>query len=131
MKKSTHTIVAATDRSAKVVFALKRYFHHNCTGENLVANLTEGIETILTIDRNQLKRGVEVLRNYEAKLPQLLRYPDELNQVRTNLIRNPIGATDNCGVLTVEARQENPSILVSATDTAKEIPPEILLAANI
>lgn len=103
-QKSTHTIVAATERSAKVVFGLKIYFHYNFTGEKSIANLTQGIETILNIYRSQPKRGVEVVRNYEAKLPQLVRYADEINQVRTNLIRNPIGATDNCGVLTVEVR---------------------------
>lgn len=67
--------------------------------------MTEAIETILNIARNQLKRGLEDVSNDRAQLPQLLGYPDELNQVRTNLIRNPIGGTDNCGVLTVEARK--------------------------
>jgi PAS domain S-box-containing protein len=126
LQKSTNTIITATDRAAKVVFALKRYSRYNCTGEKVLANLTEGIETILTLYHNQLKHGVEVVRNYQAQLPELLCYPDELNQVWTNLIHNAIQAMNNCGVLTIDVRQENESILVSVTDSGKGIPPEIM-----
>jgi PAS domain S-box-containing protein len=126
LQKSTNTIMTATDRAAKVVFALKRYSRYNCTGEKLFTQITEGIETILTLYHNQLKHRIEVVRNYQAELPELLCYPDELNQVWTNLIHNAIQAMNNCGVLTIEARQENQSILVSVTDSGKGIPPEIL-----
>jgi PAS domain S-box-containing protein len=126
LQKSTNTIITATDRAAKVVFALKRYSRYNCTGEKVLANLTEGIETILTLYHNQLKHGVEVNRNYQVQVPEFLCYPDELNQVWTNLIHNAIQAMDNCGVLTVDVRSENESVLVSVTDSGKGIPPEIM-----
>jgi PAS domain S-box-containing protein len=126
LQKSTNTIITATDRAAKVVFALKRYSRYNSAGEKLLAQITEGIETILTLYHNQLKHGIEVVKNYQAELPELLCYPDELNQVWTNLIHNAIQAMSNCGILTIEVRQENQSILVSVTDSGKGIPPEIL-----
>ncbi|NJK68297.1 MAG: PAS domain S-box protein [Microcoleus sp. SU_5_3] len=126
LEKSTNTIITATDKAAKVVFALKRYSRYNCTGEKVLAHLTEGIETILTLYHNQLKHGVEVIRNYQVQVPELLCYPDELNQVWTNLIHNAIQAMDNCGVLTVDVRLENESVLVSVTDSGKGIPPEIM-----
>ncbi|MEG3848798.1 AAA family ATPase [Microcoleus sp. herbarium19] len=126
LQRSTNTIITATDRAAKVVFALKRYSRSNCTGEKVIANITDGIETILTLYYNQLKQGVEVVRNYQDGLPELLCYPDELNQVWTNLIHNALQAMDNCGVLTLEVRAEDRSLLVGITDSGKGISPEIL-----
>jgi two-component system, NtrC family, sensor kinase len=126
LQRSTNTIITATDRAAKVVFALKIYSRSNSRGEKVIANITEGIETILTLYYNQLKQGVEVVRNYQEELPELLCYPDELNQVWTNLIHNAIQAMDNSGVLTVEVRAENQSLLVGVTDSGKGIAPEIL-----
>nr|WP_293302198.1 ATP-binding protein [Microcoleus sp. PH2017_27_LUM_O_A] len=126
LQRSTNTIITATDRAAKVVFALKAYSRSNSTGEKVNANITEGIETILTLYYNQLKQGVEVVRNYQDGLPELLCYPDELNQVWTNLIHNALQAMNNCGVLTVDVRVENQILLVGVTDSGKGIPPEIL-----
>jgi signal transduction histidine kinase len=69
---------------------------------------------------------VEVVRNYQAQLPAVLCYPDELNQVWTNLIHNALQAMDNQGTLTIEAVQKDTSVLVKITDSGKGIPPEIL-----
>ena len=74
----------ASDRAAKVVFALKTYARYDQKGEKVEANLIEGIETILTLYQNQLKQGVEINKNYEP-LPSILCYVDELNQVWTKL----------------------------------------------
>ena len=89
-------------------------------------NITEGIETVLTLYQNQIKQGVEVVRNYQAQLPAVLCYPDELNQVWTNLIHNALQAMDNQGTLTIDAVQQDTSVLVKITDSGKGIPPEIL-----
>ncbi|MBE9184076.1 AAA family ATPase [Microcoleus sp. LEGE 07076] len=126
LQRSTNTIITATDRAAKVVFALKTYSRSNSTGEKVMGNITEGIETILTLYYNQFKQGVEVVRDYQDGLPQLLCYPDELNQVWTNLIHNGLQAMDNCGVLRVEVRAEHQRMFVSVTDSGKGIAPEIL-----
>jgi signal transduction histidine kinase len=124
-KKSTHTIITATERAAKVVFALKSYARYDATGKKVEANITDGIETALTLYQNQLKYGVEVVRNYEDSLPCILCYPDELNQVWTNLVHNALQAMNNKGTLTLNAIQQDTSLLVSITDSGKGIPPEI------
>lgn len=126
LQKSTQTIKMATQRAAKVVFALKNYARYDSTGEKSNANLTEGIETVLTLYQNQMKQGVEVIRNYQDNLPAILCYPDELNQVWTNLIHNGLQAMELRGVLTVDAREENGSLYVRITDSGKGIPPEIM-----
>ncbi|HBB36063.1 MAG TPA: hypothetical protein DDZ80_15720 [Cyanobacteria bacterium UBA8803] len=126
LQKSTQTIKTATERAAKVVFALKSYARYDSTGTKVLANLTEGIETVLTLYHNYLKHGVEVIRNYPADLPPIFCYPDELNQVWTNLIHNALQAMENKGTLIIDVKQYDGHLKVSITDSGKGITPEIM-----
>jgi signal transduction histidine kinase len=125
VQRSTKTIITAANRAAKVVFALKSYARYDPTGEKVEANIIDGIETALTLYHSQLQQGVEVIRNYEDFLPSILCYPDELNQVWTNLIHNALQAMEHKGTLTINTTQQDRNVLVSITDTGKGIPPEI------
>ena len=116
LQKSTKTIMTATDRAAKVVFALKTYAHQDSTGEKTVVDITEGIETVLTLYQNQIKQGVEVVKHYN-ELPKIPCYPDELSQVWTNLVHNALQAMNNHGKLTIKTLTKNGTILTSITDS--------------
>ena len=127
LRESTRIITTATERASKVVFALKTYARHDTSGEMVQANIVEGIETVLTLYYNQLKHGVDVVRNYEELHPVLC-YPDELNQVWTNLIHNALQAMDYKGTLEIAASlQKLPDdyIVVSITDSGGGISPDV------
>ncbi|WP_026082445.1 AAA family ATPase [Mastigocladopsis repens] len=124
VKRGIQTINTATERAAKVVFALKNYARYDSSGQMRSADLIEGIETVLTLYHNQLKYGVEVRRNY-GELPPVLCYPDELNQVWTNLIQNALQAMDYQGTLTIDVSVQSQQVKISFNDTGKGIPPEI------
>ncbi|MBD0306651.1 MAG: GAF domain-containing protein, partial [Microcoleus sp. T1-bin1] len=124
LKRGIATINTATDRASKVVFALKTYARYQQSGEKTAASITEGIETILTLYQNLLKQGVEVIKNY-AEIPPILCYPDELNQVWTNLIHNALQAMDYRGTLTIELTAQDSQAKISITDSGKGIPEEI------
>jgi signal transduction histidine kinase len=126
VEKSAQTIKTATDRAAKVVFALKTYARHDQSGVKTETNIIEGIDTILTLYHNHLKHGVEVIQNYDPQLPTIMGYPDELNQVWTNLIHNALQAMNHQGTLTIDAVQQNNQVLVRITDSGIGIPPDIL-----
>jgi C4-dicarboxylate-specific signal transduction histidine kinase len=123
--KSTRTIATATDRAAKVVFALKTYAYYDHSGEKVQVNITEGIETVLTLYHNLLKHGVKVIRNY-SEVPLILCYPDELNQVWVNLIHNALQAMDYKGTLRIDVTRQEPFVLVSITDSGNGMSPEII-----
>lgn len=123
---STFTINTASERAGKVVFALKNYTHYDTTAELIEAQITEGLETVLTLYYNQFKEGIEVIKNYPEDLPKIPCYPDELNQVWTNLIHNAIQAMEWKGTLTIDIQRQQENILVSIIDSGKGIPPEIL-----
>jgi two-component system, NtrC family, sensor kinase len=124
LQRSTQTITTATERASKVVFALKTYARYDQVGGMTPANLTDGIETVLTLYNNQLKHGVEVIRNY-AELPLILCYPDELNQVWINLIHNALQAMDEPGTLTIDVIQQERQVKISISDSGRGIPEEI------
>ncbi|RKZ81241.1 MAG: hybrid sensor histidine kinase/response regulator [Candidatus Parabeggiatoa sp. nov. 1] len=124
LQKSAQTITFASERAAKVVFALKSFARYDQTGKKTPSNLIEGIETVLTLYHNQLKGGVELIKNY-TELPQVMCYPDELNQVWTNLVHNALQAMSNKGTLQIDVALQDNQILISFTDSGPGIPDEI------
>jgi len=125
VQKSTRTIATATDRAAKVVFALKTYARYDSSGQKVLSKIGEGIETVLTLYHNQIKQGVEVVRNYDESLPAILCYPDDLNQVWTNLIHNALQAMNNRGTIAIEVTREDDRVRIDLTDSGPGIPAEI------
>ncbi len=123
-KLGTKTIITAVKRASKVVFALKSYTHKDHTGQKLLTDIRKGIDIVLTLHQNLLKKGVEVTKQYQD-VPELLCYPDELNQVWTNLIYNALQAMDYKGQLIVSITQEADYIVVAITDSGKGIPEEV------
>ncbi|MDY6936321.1 MAG: CHASE2 domain-containing protein [Cyanobacteriota bacterium] len=125
LKKSTHTILNATDRAAKVVFALKNYTRYEATGDKIKVKVTDGIETVLNLYQNKLQNGVDVIRNYESHIPLILGYPDEINQIWMNLVHNALQAMDNRGTLAIDVAPNDTHICVKITDSGRGIPSEI------
>lgn len=122
--KNKNTIHVATEKASKVVFALKKFIHQDQTGEKSETDIVDGIETVLTLYHNQIKYGIEVLREYQT-IPHILCYADEINQVWTNIIHNALQAMGQSGTLKVAAYSENNEIVVKISDTGPGIPHEI------
>lgn len=126
LQQSTRNIINATERAAKIVLALKKFIRRNHSDQKEIANIREGIETVLTLYHNQLKHGIEIIKYYDPNVPDILCYPDELNQVWTNLLHNSLHAMNYQGILKIDVTQQEENIIVSVIDNGKGIPPEIL-----
>lgn len=132
--RSSQTIATATDKASKVVFALKNYARFDQSGALVKSEIVDGIETVLTLYQNQIKHGIEIYKNFDIVEPFYC-YPDELNQVWTNLIHNAIQAMENKGLLIIDvhivpnifAHHKDVSdwVNVSITDSGKGIPDPI------
>ncbi|VEP11630.1 Signal transduction histidine kinase, nitrogen specific [Hyella patelloides LEGE 07179] len=121
---NNRTTIASVERASKIVFALKNYARQDLIGERELANVTDGIETVLDIYHNQIKHNIKVIREYQS-IPQIWCYPDELIQVWTNLIHNAIQAMEHQGTLTLATEQDNNLIKVQITDSGCGIPLEL------
>jgi signal transduction histidine kinase len=121
---NNNNIFIATEKASKVVFALKNYARYDRSGNKQLVQINEGLETVLTLYQNLLKRNITIVRNYQP-LSTILGYPDELIQVWTNLIHNAIYAMKEQGTLELSTYQKDNSIIVEIIDSGSGIPPEI------
>ena len=122
--KSSHNITTSVDKASKVVFALKRFAHFNVTGEPVLTNIAESLDTVLTLYHNKMKHGVEVVLKYND-VEDIIAFPDELNQVWTNLISNSLQAMDYKGKLSILVKKAGDFIEVRISDTGPGIPGDI------
>lgn len=113
-------ITNASDKASKVVAALKNYAHYINSGEKIKSGVPKGVDNTLVLYENQIKQGVEVIKKYHA-VPDILCYPDELDQVWMNLVSNALYAMKNEGELTIEIAEKLPYICVTITDSGPGI----------
>ena len=111
-------------KASKVIFALKKFVHKDHSEIKEKADLIENIETVLTLQQNLLKQGVEVVRDFD-EVSLISCYPDELVQVWINLISNAIQAMNNKGVLTLSVKNFEGKVKVCVKDSGPGIPEEI------
>ena len=122
--RNSETIRTAVGRASKVVFALKHFAHHDSSGSMISSDINQGIQTVLVLYQSLLKQGCEVVECF-GELPVTNCYPDELNQVWTNLIHNALHAMQNKGVITIATQSEEHNIIVSITDNGSGIPGDV------
>jgi PAS domain S-box-containing protein len=125
----SQNILAAVDRAAGVVFALRTYAHLDASGPKSAVCLAESLETALAGYANHLNHKIEVRRRY-AELPLIHGYPDELAQVWAHLIHNAVQAMQGKGVLEIattlsRADDEGEAALIEIIDSGPGIPVDI------
>jgi|GEM_PF-2761561 len=116
--RGVKNIQTATMKVRKIVFALKNFARIDNSGAKVVFDIREGLETVLTLYYHQIKQGTEVVREYD-EAATISCYPDELNQVWTNLVNNALHAMDYKGTLTVGIKEqpERGELMVYVGDT--------------
>ncbi len=122
---NTYNILGATEKTSKIVYALKAYSHTSAEAEKEPIVLKDTIDTALTIYQNQLKQGISLDVHVPEHLPLIEGHPDALTQVWINLIQNAIQAMGGKGSLTIEAIERGNTIEVRFIDSGSGIPPEI------
>lgn len=127
--QGTQAIHTSANRAIKISRALQNFTHFDPKAEIKTIHLAESMQQILTILEGSMKHGIE-LRTKFANIPPIECYPDELNQVWTNMIQNAIQAMNGNGKLTIEINQtilkNNSFAYVSIEDTGTGVPKEIV-----
>ncbi|WP_407658897.1 PAS domain S-box protein [Leptospira soteropolitanensis] len=123
-RRNTRSIQLAVDRISKIMYALKNFSHFDTTGKKNLASIPDTIETVLTIYQNQLKRGINLVKDFDPVEP-INCYPDDLLHVWTNLIYNSLQAMSFAGNLEIAVKDRGSEILVSLKDSGPGIPREL------
>jgi len=126
LQSNVNNMATAVTKMQKIVFSLKNYSHFQADDEAIEGDLIEGLETVLTLYENKMKEGVEIVRNFEEKKLPVICFPDQLDQVWTNLIHNAVQAMKLQGTLTLDAKYEGENAVVMVSDTGPGIPHNIL-----
>lgn len=124
LNRLVEQIESGTSRIADLVRAIKQYSYMDQSPEQEI-DVHEGLENTLIMLHYRLKRGVEVLREYDRSIPRICARGSELNQVWTNLIDNAIDAMNGHGELLVRTTAEFDGVLVEIRDNGAGISPEI------
>lgn len=126
--QGTMTIRIATHRAIKLVQSLKKFTHFDPKGEKQTINLSDSLDMVLTIFESSMKQGIELTTEFE-EIPPIECYPDELNQVWTNIIQNAIQSMTGKGFLKIKiGKKENKGkfhVFVSIEDSGSGIPKDI------
>ena len=121
----TADLSESTERISALVGAVKSYAYMD-RGELVETDIHEGLETTLTVLAHKLKHEeIEIVRDYDRSLPQLLVYGGELNQVWTNLIDNAIAAVGERGTITISTALEGPCVRVDIADDGPGIEAQV------
>jgi signal transduction histidine kinase len=124
LQKNSENITLAVEKASKVVFALKKFSHQGISGEMVKHDLTDGMETVLTLYQSHFKQDMQVIKEFH-EIPPVFCHPDELNQVWTNMIHNALQAMEYKGQLEIEIKPQAENVIVSITDNGCGIPENI------
>lgn len=127
--KGVYNIKQSLERANKIIYAIRSYSHSTIEENAQPVDVVENIELVLVIYQNEIKRGVELVKEYEEDIPLIKGYPDELGQVWTNLISNALYAMDYKGTLTIRINNMKiyglDYVIITIIDTGKGIPDNI------
>lgn len=112
------------ERVRQIVQDLKEFSHVD-QKEQKVFNLIEGIETTLKIVWNEIKYKAEVIKEY-SDIPDVLGYPQQLNQVFMNLLINASQSISERGTICIRTYSKDGNVVVEVEDTGCGISSENL-----
>jgi signal transduction histidine kinase len=110
------------ERIRHIITDLKEFSHVD-RGERRRFNLNEGIESTLNIVWNELKYKAEVIKDL-GDIPEVLCYPQQLNQVFMNLLVNAAQAMNERGKIWIRSYASEDSVVVEIEDSGCGIPEE-------
>jgi signal transduction histidine kinase len=117
-------IESSAARISELVRAVKEYSYLDQAPEQEI-DIHQGLENTLVMLRHRLKKGIDVVREYDRTLPKVCARGSELNQIWTNLITNAIDAMDGKGTLVIRTSRAGNHACVEMIDNGPGIPPEI------
>ncbi|WDD97600.1 MHYT domain-containing protein [Thalassomonas actiniarum] len=118
-------------RISTIVGAMKS-FSHSSRGEMKLTNITEAIETTLTVAQSEWRHVAEVETIFDSSLPRVMCLRDEFNQVILNIVVNAAHAiaekfaADERGKITIRTHQDNADAIITIKDNGTGMTEKVL-----
>jgi signal transduction histidine kinase len=123
-EKLVHEIESSTSRISDLVCAIKEYSYMDQNPEKEI-DIHKGIESTLIMLKFRLKKGVQVVREFDQTIPPICAHGSELNQVWTNLIDNAVDAMNGTGELKIRTSKQLDRAMIEFIDNGPGIPEDI------
>jgi len=121
-------IQEASQRIFRLIQSVKNFTHMDQGKGKELIDIHTGIANTLTMMQYKLKKAnIEVVEEFDPKLPKVMAFVGELNQVWTNLIDNAVDAMEENGKgkLTIHTEQDHQFARISIIDDGPGIPENI------
>ena len=117
------SIKSGADRTTEIVKGLRNFTRLD-EDDMKIANIEEGIDNTLVILNNRIKDRIKVVKDY-CKLPLIMCFPGQLNQVFMNIIFNATDAITNKGEIKIKTKVEQDKAIISISDTGSGMSEEV------
>ena len=124
-EKMVEDIQESSTRIANLVASVKTFTHMDRGTDKQYADIHTGIGNTLTMLGYKLRHGnINLVEEFDDKLPPVKALIGELNQVWTNLIDNALDAMEanNKGTLTLKTEKDREFVKVTIMDDGPGIP---------
>ncbi|MES2268798.1 MAG: ATP-binding protein [Bacteroidota bacterium] len=127
-EKMVSDIKESSARISELVSSVKTFTHMDRDTDKQPLDIHAGIRNTLTMLNYKLRKGnIEVVEDFDLKLPLVKALAGELNQVWTNIIDNAIDAMEanGKGVLTIRTQLDREFVCVYINDNGVGIPEDV------
>jgi len=121
-------IQQSSQRISELVTSVKNFTHMDQGKGKQYTDIPSGIKNTLVMMNYKIKKAnIEVIEEYDEKLPKILALVGELNQVWTNLIDNAVDAMEPSGKgqLLIRTKKDGDYAEITFTDNGPGIPEEL------
>ncbi|MBU6158818.1 MAG: GHKL domain-containing protein [Bacteroidetes bacterium] len=118
------TILAASEKASAVIKNLRFYLKEGSATEMSQVNLSNSIQTVLSIFSHEIKKGVEIEMDVPEEL-YLFGYEAKIYQLWSNIIKNAIDAMNSKGIILIRAHENEDRITIHISNNGPQIPEDI------
>jgi signal transduction histidine kinase len=124
ISKADQSICRGTERLNEIIKNLKNFTRLD-EAETIVADIHEGLDSVLALIKHDMLTNIEVVREY-GEIPSFVCHPRKLNQVFFSILKNACQAIEDKGRITVTTSLKDNMVHVAIRDTGKGIKPDDL-----
>ncbi len=117
--EADQTIDQGTDRLHEIMKNLKNFARLD-EAETTMADIHEGLDSVLALIRHDLLINIEVVRDY-GEIPPFVCHPRKLNLVFLNILKNACQSIEDKGRITITTSLKKNMVHVAIRDTGKGI----------
>ncbi|MFN7709255.1 MAG: ATP-binding protein [Sphingobacteriia bacterium] len=125
--KQLNLVQQSIGRAQNIITRLKNTVYRRADADQPTqVDLKDSWENVLGLYDYHLRQGIQVQLDMDPQLPLLQAYPEELQQVWTNLLMNAVYALKNQGSIRIAARLVGDVVELCFADTGPGIPQDLI-----